>query len=266
VASDPTFLERVRDIVRDEGLHFTIAISQDEAAQLRSQTMPPLIIIDEASAGGGTDLWDRSAPRTPTLVVSDRAELEVPSNVEQISPAFTQEYLRSRIRTWLMRGKFGAVPACIPEDEAERLAILRSVQLLDTPPEERFDRFTRLAARVFDVPISLLTFVDEDRQWFKSRVGLPLPETSRNTSFCAHAILEDSPLVVPDALQDERFAMNPLVTGDPRIRFYAGVPLKISGQAVGTLCLVDTRPRSLSKGELDSLQDFGSLLEKELQS
>jgi GAF domain-containing protein len=164
-----------------------------------------------------------------------------------------------------MRGRFGGVPACIPEDEAERLAILRSIQLLDTPPEERFDRFTRLAARVFDVPISLLTFVDEDRQWFKSRVGLPLPETSRNTSFCAHAILEDSPLVVPDALQDERFEMNPLVTGDPRIRFYAGVPLKISGQAVGTLCLIDTRPRSLSKGELDSLQDFGSLLEKELQ-
>lgn len=110
----------------------------------------------------------------------------------------------------------------IPPDEQQRLAVLRSLHILDTPPEERFDRITRTAQRLFNVPIALISLIDAHRQWFKSCQGLPVSETPRGISFCGHAILADTPLIIPDALLDPRFADNPLVTGEPRIRFYAG--------------------------------------------
>ena len=114
----------------------------------------------------------------------------------------------------------------LPPDEAMRLAALRSLNILDTPAEERFDRITRLAQRLFDVPIALVSLVDTNRQWFKSCQGLDASETPRSISFCGHAILEDGPLIIEDATKDQRFADNPLVTGPPDIRFYTGQPLK----------------------------------------
>ena len=116
-------------------------------------------------------------------------------------------------------------PAPMPADEDERLAALRELLLLDTPPEERFDRLARFAAEQLDTPIALLTLVDGQRQWFKSRVGIEATETPREISFCGHAILQDQALVIPDAWLDPRFTDNPLVTGEPHIRFYAGQPL-----------------------------------------
>ena len=113
-----------------------------------------------------------------------------------------------------------------PRDEKTRLSTLRSLHILDSAPEERFDRLTRMARRMFDVPISLVSLVDAERQWFKSKQGLEVEEGPRETSFCGHAILGDTTLIVPDALEDERFFDNPLVTGEPNIRFYAGVPLR----------------------------------------
>lgn len=154
-----------------------------------------------------------------------------------------------------------------PLDEADRLEALHGLALLDTPPEERFDRITRLATRLFGVPVALVSLVDEDRQWFKSRVGLAVEQTGRDVSFCSHAILEDDVLVVPDALLDERFADNPLVTDAPGIRFYAGYPLRTAtGQPVGTLCLIDHRPRDLDATERSSLVDLGRMVEGELAS
>ncbi len=136
------------------------------------------------------------------------------------------------------------IPAPHPPDEAERLEALRRYAVLDTGPEERFDRITRLAARLLGVPICLVSLVDRDRQWFKSRVGLAACETSRDTAFCAHAILDDRPLVVLDAREDPRFQGNPLVTGAPHIRFYAGAPLVVaSGHRLGTLCAISDVPR-----------------------
>jgi GAF domain-containing protein len=121
--------------------------------------------------------------------------------------------------------------APLPPDEAARLERLRLFGILDTPPEERFDRLTRLARRLFDVPIALLSLVDDDRQWFKSKDGLDVEETSREVAFCAHAIRNDGVMVVQDALEDERFRENPLVQGVPHIRFYAGRTVKAPTEA-----------------------------------
>ncbi len=138
-------------------------------------------------------------------------------------------------------------PAPIPPSEERRLAALLEYDLLDTPREQLFDAFTRLAARLCDAPISLITLVDRDRQWFKSSVGLDLQETPRDIAFCAHAILEEGVMEVRDAAHDPRFADNPLVSGDEHVRFYAGQPLRASnGEALGTLCVLDRRPRALS--------------------
>ncbi|MFT5390936.1 MAG: hypothetical protein ACI8PT_001127 [Gammaproteobacteria bacterium] len=142
-----------------------------------------------------------------------------------------------------------------PAQELSRVAALKSLSVLDTPPEERFDRLTRIARQVFDVRIALVSLVDENRQWFKSKVGLDVDETSREVSFCSHAILGDKTMVVPDASKDERFANNPLVVDEPHIRFYAGCPLRgPDGHRLGTLCLIDSNPRSLDHKQLEMIK------------
>lgn len=153
----------------------------------------------------------------------------------------------------------------IPEGEALRLATLKAANVLDTPPEERFDRVTRMAKRMFRVPIALVSIIDEDRQWFKSKQGLDACETPRNISFCGHAILGDDIFLIKNALEDERFADNPLVTGDPHIRFYAGCPLRAGdGQKIGTLCIIDSEPREFDRDDAIALRDLASMVEDEL--
>lgn len=152
-----------------------------------------------------------------------------------------------------------------PENEVRRLQVLNALQLLDTGPDDRFDRLTRIARRLFDVPIALVSLVDFDRQWFKSCIGLDATETPRDISFCGHAILGDEIFVIPDALADRRFRDNPLVTDAPHIRFYAGCPLKVSLNAkVGTLCIIDTRPRAFTPDDAGALRDLAAMVEDEL--
>lgn len=154
----------------------------------------------------------------------------------------------------------------LPSDEPQRLEALRSLQLLDSAPEERFDTLTRVAARVFGVPISVVTLVDERRQWFKSCLGLEVSETAREISFCGHAILSDELFVVEDAAHDPRFADNPLVTGPPRIRFYAGVPLRDGARhRLGSFAIIDSRPRTLTESDRVLLRDLARLVELELE-
>lgn len=152
-----------------------------------------------------------------------------------------------------------------PFDEQARLEALYALGLLDTVPEERFDRLTRLASQVFNVPIALVSLVDETRQWFKSSQGVSACETGRDISFCGHTILGDDLFIVSNALQDRRFADNPLVTGEPNIRFYAGAPLhSVEGYRLGTLCLIDSQPRTLSPEECSMLRDLADCVEREL--
>ena len=158
----------------------------------------------------------------------------------------------------------GFVAPAIPSAERERLATLRDLNILDTPAEEKFDRLTRLARRLFDVPIALVSLVDESRQWFKSSDGLDALETPRDISFCGHAILGSEVFVIPDATQDRRFAGNPLVLDGPEIRFYAGCPLRAeNGQPLGTLCLIDRNPREFDAEDVSSLQDLAAMAERE---
>jgi GAF domain-containing protein len=132
----------------------------------------------------------------------------------------------------------------ISQTEAKRLAVLHGYGILDTSFEERYDRLTRIAARILGTPISLISLIDENRQWFKAAFGLDVRETPRDISFCTHAIRDTEVFVVPDAKKDQRFVKNPLVTGDPKIRFYAGAPLVgRKGKMIGTLCVIDRKPR-----------------------
>src|SRR5882672_2312069 len=143
----------------------------------------------------------------------------------------------------------------IPADEKRRLHVLWQYDVLDTVPEEVFDDLTELAAHICEAPIALITLVDEKRQWFKSKVGLTVAETSRDVSFCGHAIAQSELFIVADATQDERFADNPLVTSEPGIRFYAGAPLITpDGHALGTLCVIDKVPRELRPDQKNALR------------
>lgn len=155
--------------------------------------------------------------------------------------------------------------AATPDNESARLAALYELLILDTPPEERFDKIAAFAAAEFDVPIATITLVDAERQWLKARVGTEVQQTGRDVSFCSHAILAPQIMVIPDALDDPRFADNPLVTGAPYIRFYAGAPLTLpSGLRLGTLCLIDRRPRTLDALELGILGTLRDLVVLEL--
>jgi serine phosphatase RsbU (regulator of sigma subunit) len=150
-------------------------------------------------------------------------------------------------------------------NENERLADLRALKILDTPPEERFDRIVRLASRIFNVPIAYIALLDNDRQWFKAKCGLLTDSTERSISFCGHAIAHGGPLIIPDSHKDRRFHDNPLVVNPPHVRFYAGQPLHgPSGQSVGTLCLAAPTPREFTSAERDTLRDLAALAEYEL--
>jgi GAF domain-containing protein len=152
-----------------------------------------------------------------------------------------------------------------PVDESRRLSALHALDLLDTPPDARFDAITRAAAGVFGMPVTLLSLVDESRQWFKSRHGLEAAETPRDISFCGHAILSDETFIVEDALADARFTDNPLVTGKPHVRFYAGRPLATpDGARIGTLCLIDSVPRKLTAEQRIGLNVLGAWAEAEI--
>ena len=146
----------------------------------------------------------------------------------------------------------------LPPNEDERLRVLRSYKILDTKPEAQFDELTQLAALICGVPICLISLIDADRQWFKSRVGLDAEETPRAQAFCTHAIMQPELFVISDAAQDDRFSHNPLVTGDPHIRFYAGAPLATAdGNLLGTLCVMDRQPRTLTEDQKTALQILG---------
>jgi diguanylate cyclase (GGDEF)-like protein len=154
----------------------------------------------------------------------------------------------------------------IPENEEERLKSLYMIDLLDTRDDERFERLTRIGKKLFHVPIALISLLDRDRQWLLACQGLNSRETTRDVSFCGHAIMQEGPFIVKDARLDERFHDNPLVTGAPFIRFYAGYPVHLpDGSVVGTLCIIDSMPRDFNEEDIASLMDLAFIVEDEFQ-
>lgn len=158
------------------------------------------------------------------------------------------------------------IPPGKPDNEAERLAMLYKLQILDTAREERFDRVTRIACKLFEVPIAVISFLEAERQWMKSTQGLDIKEAARKTSFCGHVILSDDIMVVEDTTKDTRFYDNPFVLNDPNFRFYLGCPLKVKDFNVGVICLIDDVPRSLTDFDKNVIQDLAQMVEMELES
>ncbi len=153
----------------------------------------------------------------------------------------------------------------LPANEHERLQALYDLRILDTEPEDRFDNLVCEVKKRCDVPIAVISLIDKDRQWFKSCVGLDIKETTRDVAFCAYAILNDEPLIIQNALLDPRFAENPLVVGPPYIRFYTGFPIRSpEGQIIGTLCIIDTKPRILTPYYRQQLEVSARIVEWEL--
>jgi phosphoribosyl 1,2-cyclic phosphodiesterase/DNA-binding response OmpR family regulator len=262
----------LRVALRLEGLPCRMAAGEDDLEPLLRERGASLLVLEEIlPQRDGADLarrlWEDAAPepdRIPVLVLAAEERLarrDDPLVNEWLVLPVSESYLRSRIRAWALRSACRWERARPPADEGRRLRRLRQLGLLDTEREERFDRLTRIAAAAFDVPIALISLVDEERQWFKSCQGLSARETSRDLAFCAHAVLRRADLVVPDTWLDDRFADNPLVLGEPWIRFYAGAPLILDdGTCLGTLCLIDTRPRQLSAVERSLLHDLRDLV------
>jgi GAF domain-containing protein len=152
-----------------------------------------------------------------------------------------------------------------PTREENRISLLRSYGILDTPAEEEFDDITRAAALVCGTPIAWISLVDESRQWFKSRLGVDITETPRETSFCTHAMEQTEPFVVPNAEKDPRFSQNPFVTGHPNIRFYCGMPLRSEGLGLGSLCVIDRTPRILTSEQMQLLKVLSNAVLSRLQ-
>jgi phosphoribosyl 1,2-cyclic phosphodiesterase/DNA-binding response OmpR family regulator len=258
------------------------AVSSADAADVLAlaREVPPSMLLLGRRIGGRDGLEVCRALRAGpaggaglpiVIVAADEAETDRAAGAragvtDWLVAPFSTLYARTRIRAWALRQACRWLRAPLPPDEAARLRALHDAGVLDSSPEERFDRITRLARRVFDVPIALVSLVDAERQWFKSYQGIEIRETPRELSFCAHAIHDDRVFIVPDALADPRFADNPAVTGEIRARFYAGRPIRMFGRRVGTLCLVDRRPRELRDDDVRALNDLASLVEEELAS
>jgi ribonuclease BN (tRNA processing enzyme)/CheY-like chemotaxis protein len=274
--TDPARARALAEALEADGIRTLLAPDTDAAQRLFAASQPALVILDEHLPGmGGLETCRaiRSAAtvharEVPIVIAAQQEDTEAGAEAgvtDWLVGSFSTVYARTRVRAWLLRVRCRWTRPPLPGDEERRLAALRGLGILDTQPEERFDRLTRLVAALFDVPIALVSLVDSDRQWLKSCHGLATRETPREVSFCAHAILRREVMIVPDALRDPRFADNPMVTGEPRIRFYAGYPLVLPcGSCVGTLCIVDTRPHQLDEAAIRLLRDFGSLVQQEL--
>jgi CheY-like chemotaxis protein len=272
--TDRSVADTILDAAHADQIPVIEAKSEYEVLRMTLESPPSLVILErKEGTSGALELCAkiRSLPPAtdvPIIIVAHAQVLQPDMAIgvtDWLIWPFSSAYARTRIRAWLLRTAVRWERAPLPPDEEERLATLHNLRILDTPREQRFDRLTRLAAGILGVPIALVSLVDRERQWFKSAHGVSVDQTPREISFCAHAVASRKLLVVPDTFDDNRFADNPGVTGDQRVRFYAGCPLFVQESCVGTLCVLDTRPRQLNAQQLDLLQDVAILVERELR-
>ena len=258
--------DKVARAVENEPIELLLSPSLSEAAAEAARLRPSLVLVHDSAWAEVPHAFGDGVTGELPIVVLGGSGAPGDGYADRLEEPWSVEYARTRIRTWLMRAECHWARPPIPNDEADRVAALKRLGILDTAPEERFDRHTRIAAALFRTPIALVSLVDADRQWFKSCFGTDVCESSRETSFCAHAIASDADLlIVPDALQDDRFRDNPLVTDGPRIRFYAGAVLRSpEGKRIGSFCVLDVRPRQLSDAERGLLRDVAASVEAEL--
>jgi ribonuclease BN (tRNA processing enzyme)/DNA-binding response OmpR family regulator len=275
--ADSQIKSLLAEAITAEGLHLQNAADSDELLRKIVAERPSLVIVEHDPPlingaetvralrhGEATD-----AIQIPVVLVATDDHLpdaDRSGATDWIVAPFRMSYARTKIRAWVLRTACRWIRAKLPADERHRLSVLHDLAILDTPPEERFDRLTRIAAAAFNVPVALVTLVDEDRQWFKSCYGLQVRETERDLAFCSHVVQTGEEMVVPDTLLDDRFAEHPHVLSEPRIRFYAGAPLNLdNGSCIGTLCLIDTRPRELDQNELVILRDLRDIVLNEIR-
>jgi DNA-binding response OmpR family regulator len=280
VTDDEAVRKTLHEILAEKGFQIAAPPDGQVAVAMVARSNPSLLLVGPPFARtdeAGLIPVVRSVLGMRDLPVMALTESE--EEAEGILAAGADEYLvlplrpgtaRKRLES-LMRRNEGWSPLedvmrpITPAGEQKRLEDLRSTGMLDTAEEERFDRLTRKAAEQFEVPISLVSLVDEDRQWFKSHYGLESRQTPRDVSFCGHAVLGEEVFVVEDSYLDPRFSFNPLVTGEPHIRFYAGYPLRgPAGQRIGSFCIVDHKPRTMSATERGALETLGREVEQEL--
>jgi phosphoribosyl 1,2-cyclic phosphodiesterase len=272
----PEIVKALHLAARSEGFEIYDGRDLDESMRIAQEYQPPIAVLEAMPGRSLDELADDAreivecypegatvAYVTTTTPPSDGIRPEITDWL--VWPA-TQSHLRTKLRAWFLRRACRWQAAALPVDETERLAALWNLGILDTEPEARFDRVTEMACSTFDVPIALMTIVDAERQWFKSQRGIEVRETPRDESMCAHAILADDVFMITDMFTDDRFADNPTIAA-AHLRFYAGVPLTLSsGHKVGTLCIVDTRPRVLDEDEVERLRVLGQMVEAELEA
>ena len=276
--SDPKLAVMLAEAARTEGVRVSHTSDGNSALQMAKTAPPALLLLEDQLPGlDGLSVCkslraepDSRLKDVPVIIVAKQERIAEETTVgvtDWLIQPFTTQYAKTHIQAAIMRSgcRWGRAP--LPPDEADRVVALRELAILDTPPEERFDRITRVAAALGEVPIALVSLVDQERQWFKSCRGLGVGETPREQAFCSHVIFSRKPMIVPDALLDVRFADNPLVTGAPRVRFYAGFPVfHDNGSCLGTLCLIDTRPRQFPDATLQLFTDLANLVQQELNS
>ncbi|WP_246158776.1 GAF domain-containing protein [Reyranella soli] len=276
----PSRIDELSDFLRADEVHVHRCGIED-APGLAEREGPMLMLLEDTGDDRAAKACHairrlRGGDDLPIVLVTsgDHGASERHAHAGAVDDAFTDIlmqpyspiYARARIRAWLMRAACRWVRPSEPNDEERRLAATRALGLWQTAPEERFDRITRVAAAALDVPIALIALMDRDREWFKSCFGLEIREVHRDDSFCGHAIFQREPLVVSDALLDERFADNPYVTGAPGVRFYAGHPLILgNGCCVGTLAILDIKPRHFDNSGLSVLHDLAQLAIGEIE-
>jgi phosphoribosyl 1,2-cyclic phosphodiesterase/CheY-like chemotaxis protein len=261
--------QRLANILRSDQIAVTSVEPDMVLASVQKDNPSLLLIVDLQDRAAVTRMVrsirklpepSRSLPIILAGESNHHAESEEPGVTDRLTEPFTDNYARTRLRSWLMRRACKWARPVIPDNETARVAALHALNILDTPPDRTIDAVVQLAAEIFSVPIAAVTLVDRERQWYKASRGLTARETPRDESFCAHVVANRMATVVPDTLLDPRFAENPEVLGPPYLRFYAGHPLLLAeGHCIGTLCIGDVRPRQLSQTGMRRLARMAAL-------